>query len=62
MNQLNPLQYVIIALVVHSLGWGIYGIFFNRPLYCKIALMGGGIGNLPAFCLLDKINQLQAKQ
>jgi hypothetical protein len=59
--ELSPVQWAIAALIVLGLGWSVYGVFFNRELYCKVALFGGGITQVPAFSLLEKIDAMKSQ-
>ena len=36
---------------------GIFLLIFDRPLYCKIAMLGQ-INSVPAFCLKDVVKSL----
>jgi len=49
---------VIILIVAIILTLGQIGLMaFNRPLFCKIAMLGG-VGQVPALCLADAVKQI----
>lgn len=52
----TTIEKIVIGFIILILGFSVYGIVFNRKLYCEVAMFGQ-INSIPAFCIKEVVKE-----